>query len=144
MINIKNIGTATVTVLANEYKFRRKIVPGRSVPVPEEVYDALTYDPGFLTFVRSGFLRVENVNKESQEVIESEFAVASADEIKAMFNNKDITKFSKLIPNASPATKDTIVKLAIDMRAVDNVFVALIKKYCGVDIIQAIAAQEGV
>lgn len=144
MISIKNIGTATVTVLANEYKFRRKLVPGRSVPVPDEVYDALTYDPGFQAFVRGGFIKVENVNAEEQEIIESDNIIVAADDIKLMFQNKDITQFSKVIPNASPATKEAIVKLAVEMRAVDNVFVALIKKYCGIDIIQAIAAQEGV
>ena len=62
-------------------------------------------------------------------------------DIKKMFEDKDYVNFTKMIPNASPATKETIVAVAVDMRISDKAFVELIKKYCDVNIIEAISVQ---
>ena len=91
--------------------------------------------------VKFGMLKVSGAEIEDAEVIETDYTVLSADEIKEIFEKKDITKFAKIISNAAPATKDSIVKLATEMRIVDAGFVALINKYCNVNIMDAITAQ---
>ena len=55
-----------------------------------------------------------------------------------MFEKKDYSKFAKFLPNATMAEKDTVVKLAVDNGITDGGFTALIKKYCGVDVISAL------
>ena len=55
-----------------------------------------------------------------------------------MFDTANITEFAKFIPNAAEAEKETAVKLAIEKGITNSGFTALIKKYCGVDVISAI------
>jgi hypothetical protein len=55
-----------------------------------------------------------------------------------MFDKNDITGFAKFIPNATESEKDSVVKIAVDKGITSPAFVALIKKYCDVDIINAI------
>ena len=62
-------------------------------------------------------------------------------EIKKIFEEKDYAKFTKVIQKASPATKESMVSVAVEMRISDNAFVSLIKKYCDVNIIEAISVQ---
>lgn len=141
MIKVKNISTNDVYVIARDMKFRRKLAPGREIGLEKDVYDELTFDNGFEKFVRNGILRVSGVNENESEVIASPFEVLSADEIKKIFEEKDYVKFTKTIQNASPATKDSIVELAVKMRVTDNAFVALINKYCNINLVEAIANQ---
>ena len=141
MIQIKNIGSSTVTIICPDFKFRRKLPLGREIPVAKEIYDELCYDTGFQSMVKFGMLKVSGAEIEDAEVIETEYEALSADEIKEIFEKKDITKFAKMIPNAAPATKESIVKLAVEMRMIDAGFVALINKYCNVNIMDAITAQ---
>ena len=141
MIQIKNIGSSTVTIICPDFKFRRKLPLGREIPVAKEIYDELCYDTGFQSMVKFGMLKVSGAEIEDAEVIETDYTVLSADGIKEIFETKDITKFAKIIPNAAPATKDSIVKLATEMRIVDAGFVALINKYCNVNVMDAISAQ---
>ena len=141
MIKVKNISTNDVYVIAHDMKFRRKLAPGREIGLDKDVYDELTFDTGFEKFVRNGILRVSGVNEIESEVIESPFTVLSADEIQKIFEEKDYAKFTKSIQNASPATKDSIVELAVKMRITDNAFVTLINKYIGINVVEAIATQ---
>jgi len=55
-----------------------------------------------------------------------------------MLDKSDITAFAKFIPTATEAEKDSVVQLAVDKGITHSGFVALIKKYCDVDIINAI------
>lgn len=141
MIKVKNISTNDVYIIAHDMKFRRKLAPGREIGLEKDVYDELTFDIGFEKFIRNGILRVSGVNETESEVIATPFEVLSADEIKKIFEDKDYPKFTKAIQNASPATKDSIVELAVKMRITDNAFVNLIKKYIGIDVVEAIATQ---
>ena len=45
------------------------------------------------------------------------------------------------IKDASPATKESVAAVAVEMRVVDNGFVSLINKYCNMDLLSAIANQ---
>ena len=141
MIKVKNISNYTIYVIAADYNFHRKLNPGREISVAQEIYDELTFDLGFEKLVRGGALKVTGVNEEVSEVIEVPFETYTPEDIKKMFEDKDYVKFTKMIPNASPATKETIVAVAVDMRISDKAFVELIKKYCDVNIIEAISVQ---
>ena len=59
-----------------------------------------------------------------------------------MEQRKKFPKFAKLIPNASPAEKETIANLAVEMNVVAKAFTDLIAKYCEVDVLDAIAKQR--
>jgi hypothetical protein len=55
-----------------------------------------------------------------------------------MLLTNDITNFAKFIPHATAAEKESAVTLAIQHKITNNAIVALIKKYCDVDVINAI------
>jgi hypothetical protein len=142
MIKVKNIGSSMVTLIAPDYKFRRKLAPGREIPVQEEVYDELTFDIGFQTLVKNGSIRVSGVNAEEKEVIEVENNILSREELVKIFEDNNVTKFAQIIPTASDAMKESIVNIAIEKRIAAAAFTSLINKYCGVDIIKALSTQE--
>lgn len=133
-ITLKNISTATVTVVSD--KFRRELVPGRVVPISQSIYEDLMFDPGFNNLVSGHYIRVDGVAADEAvaPVEENVFDVAA---IAQMFDTKDYTAFAKFILNATMAEKDTAVQLAVDKGITDGGFTALIKKYCGVDVISA-------
>jgi len=55
-----------------------------------------------------------------------------------MLLTNDITGFAKFIPHATAAEKESAVTLAIQHKITNNAIVTLIKKYCDVDVINAI------
>lgn len=142
MIKVKNIGSSTVVVICSDLRFRRKLAPGREVSLTKEIYDELCFDTGFQTLVQIGSLRVTGAEEEGSEVIESGKTALSREEIKAIFEEKNYAKFAQVIKDASPATKESIIALAVEMRIVDNGFVSLINKYCNTEILSAIANQS--
>ena len=138
MIKVKNVGSSTVIILCTDLRFRRKLMPG----LTKEVYDELSFDTGFQTLVQVGSLRVSGAEAEDSEVIVSDKTVLSREEIKEIFEKKDYSKFAKEIKDASPATKESVAAVAVEMRVVDNGFVSLINKYCNMDLLSAIANQS--
>ena len=141
MIKIKNISNYTLYVVAPDFNFHRKLNPGREIPVAQEVYDELSFDAGFEKLVRNGSLKVLGVDEAVSEVIESPFKTLSPAEIRKMYEEKNYTEFAKVIKDASPATKEAMTDVAIEMRLSDNGFISLLKKYCDVNVIEAIAIQ---
>ena len=142
MIKAKNIGSSTVYVIAPDMKFHRKLVPGRELPLSQEVYDELTFDPGFQNLIQAGCLRISGIEENAGEIIETPYTVLSRDEIKILYVQKNYKEFAETLRNASPATKESIANLAVEMRIADAGFTTLIKKYCGVDVLEAIARKD--
>lgn len=140
-ITIKNISSATVVISVPEISFNRTLVPGRSIPITKEIYDDLLFEPGVQNMIRGGYIVVSGV-EEGAEVDVNKESIKDKTSIEAMILNKDITAFAKYIPNASPAARETIVQCAVDNNITDNAFTALIKKYCGVNVITAIAMKH--
>ena len=135
-ITIKNVSTATVYLFVPSIKFNRELVPGRVVPVTQEEYDELTFDPGFMSLLNSHYITVNGVEEDKQvEVIKD---VYEADQIAQMLDKLDVTAFAKFIPKATDAEKESVINLAVEKGITQQTFVALIKKYCDVDIIKAI------
>lgn len=137
MIKVKNISSAFVVLTLPDLRFRRELMPGREIPVSEEEYETMMFDPGINILVQNHFISFSGVEEEKQVVVE-ESSTYDVKAIKEMLEKQDITAFAKFIPNAAPAEKDTVVQLAVDMGITNGGFVALIKKYCDVDVISAI------
>jgi hypothetical protein len=55
-----------------------------------------------------------------------------------MLTSGNVTAFAKFIPKATAAEKESAVTLAVEHKITNAGIVALIKKYCDVDIINAI------
>ena len=134
-ITLKNISTATVNIVSD--KFRRELVPGRTVPISQSIYEDLMFDPGFNNLVSGHYIRIDGV-EDSNAVVIDESPVFDVEDVKEMFEKKNYSKFAKFLPNATMAEKDTVVKLAVDNGVTDGGFTALIKKYCDVDVISAL------
>lgn len=135
-ITIKNISNATVSLFAPEIKLNRDLIPGRTIVIDKETYDDLTFDPGFNSLVKAHYLSIEGIEENDEvEVIKNVF---TRDDINKMLDNLDITAFAKFIPTAAPAEKETVVDLAVEKKITQSAFTALIKKYCGRDVIELI------
>ena len=91
--------------------------------------------------IRGGYIRIDGV-QEDRAVIETPTNVMDKDEIIKIINNRDITAFAKYIKVAPSAAKDTIVQYVVENNITDNAFTALIKTYCGIDVIQAISVKH--
>lgn len=139
-IRIKNISTNLVSLYVPNIHFNRELMPGREIPVSQEEYEELTFDTGFMQLVNGHYLKILGVEEEQQvEVVENVF---EASEIEKMLVKGDVTAFAKFIPHATDAEKESAVTLAVEHKITNAGIVALIKKYCDIDVIQAIAAKH--
>ena len=140
MIKIKNASTSIVSLYVPAIKLNRELTPGRSIALSEEEYEELTFDPGFLALVNGHYVTIEGVEKERQ--VAEVGPVFDASKINEMLIKGDVTAFAKFIPNATEAEKESAVTLAVEHKITNAGIVALIKKYCDVDVIQAIAVKH--
>ena len=139
-IKIKNISTCIVSLQAPGVKLNRELAPGRTIPLTEEEYDELSFDVGFSALINGHYIKLIGVDEEKQvEVVEN---VVEATEIERMLVDNDVAAFAKFIPNASTAEKESAVTLAVEHKVTNAGIVALIKKYCDVDVINAIAVKH--
>jgi len=139
-IKMKNISSATVTIILPMINYRRILKPGREIPLTRAQYDEFMAEAGATKLIDKHFIQI--TGKVDNMPIETEDNVFSAVDIAKMFDTKDYTGFAKFIPTAATAEKDSIVQLAVEKKVTDNAFVALIKQYCGIDIINAISIQN--
>lgn len=142
-VSIKNISSATTVLTCDSLRLRRELIPGRAISLDSESFEELSFEPGVQTMIEQGFIKVTPVDEETKDALsgvlsESNYSICSYEEVKEILSSKNYTKFAQTLPKASPATKDSFVKAAIELNAVDSAFVDLIKKYCGVDILKAI------
>ena len=140
MIKIKNVSTSLVSLYVPSIKLNRDLTPGRAIPLSEEEYEEITFDPGVMALVNGHYIVIEGVD-EGRQVAEVG-PVFDFTKIQQMLVNNDVTAFAKFIPNATEAEKESAVTLAVENKITNSGIVALIKKYCDVDIIKAIAAKH--
>ena len=136
MIKIKNVSTSLVSLFVPAIKLNRELTPGRVISVSEEEYEELTFDPGFMALVNGHYIVIEGVREDQQ--VADVGPVFDAAHIQKMLLDNDVTAFAKFIPTATDAEKESAVTLAIEHKITSNGIIALIKKYCGVDVINAI------
>ena len=141
-ITLKKIISATVVIGSTNSTMRsRSLAPNRVITLTPAEYEDLMYEPGMQNMIRGGYVKIDGV-QEDRAVIEAPTNVKEKDEIIKMLDNRDITAFAKYIKIAPPAAKETIVQYVVDNNITDNAFTALIKTYCGVDVIQAISVKH--
>lgn len=135
-ITIKNVSNAQVWITSPEAHINNGLVPGRTLAISEEAYEALTYDPGFNSLVHAHYIEVKGIEEDKAvDVIEK---VYDRDTIAHMLDTLDITAFAKFIPTAAPAEKETVVDLAVEKKITNSAIVSLIKKYCDRDVMDLI------
>ena len=140
MIRIKNVSTSLVSLYVPAIKLNRELTPGRAIPVSEEEYEELTFDPGFMALVNGHYIVIEGVEAEQQ--VADVGPVFDVSKINDMLIRNDVTAFAKFIPTATEAEKESAVTLAVEHKITNAGIVALIKKYCDVDIINAISMKH--
>lgn len=136
-ITIRNISTGYVSLYVPELHVPRELSPGRIIPVSDEEYEALSYDPGFVSLVRGHYIAVDGLEEE-KSILEPNEKVYKATDIAKLLDDKDITAFAKFITTATEAERESVVNIAVDKGITNGAIVSLIKKYCDVDIISAI------
>lgn len=136
MIRIKNASTSIVSLYVPSIKLNRELTPGRAIPVTDEEYEELTFDPGFMALVNGHYVIIEGVEADRQ--VAEVGPVFDASKIEKMLLAGNVTEFAKFIPRATEAEKDSAVTLAVEHKITNSGIVALIKKYCDVDVIEAI------
>ena len=141
-ITIKNVSSSMVYITVPEIDFRREMTPGRSIKISKDTYDDLSFDAGFEALVRGHYLKIDGLAED--EVVEDVGTIVESSEIARMLDERNITSFAKFIPQATQAEKETAVKFAIEKHVSDPAFNALIKKYCGVDVIHAIDVRNSI
>lgn len=139
-IRIKNVSTSLVSLYVPSIKLNRELTPGRSIPVTEEEYDELTFDPGFTALVDGHYIVIEGITEDQQ--VANVGPVFEASKIQKMLLENNVTEFAKFIPKATEAERESAVTLAVEHKITNAGIVALIKKYCGVDVIDAIAKKH--
>ena len=136
-IRIKNVSSSLISLYLPNIRFNRELMPGREIAVSQEEYEEMTFDTGFMALVNGHYIKILGVEEEQQvEVVEN---VYEATDIEKMLVKNDVTAFAKFIPNATQAERDSAVTLAVEHKITNSGIVALIKKYCDVAIIDAIA-----
>ena len=138
-IRIKNVSTSRISLYAPGVKLNRMLDPGRIIPISQEEYEELTFDPGFMALLNGHYLKLEGIEEERQ--VAPVGNVVEASTIEKMLLTNDVTSFARFIPNATEAEKESAVTLAIEHKITNSGIVALIKKYCDVDVISAIAVK---
>ena len=140
MITIKNISTSRVAIYAPQIKFNRSLMPGRAIPISEEEYEELTFDTGFMALVNGHYIKIDGVEEEKQvEVVQN---VVEASAIEQMLLKSDIATLTKFLPTATTAEKESVVTLAVEHKITNAGIVGLIKRYCDVDVINAISMKH--
>lgn len=135
-ITLKNVSSTNVWLEVPSMRLSRELIPGRKIAITQENYEDLTADPGIIALLRGHYIAFEGLDE--NEVVEEVGKVFDHKQIEEMLVKGDITAFAKFIPNATSAEKESAVKYAIAHKITNNAIVALIKKYCDVDIINAI------
>ena len=135
-ITLTNVSKSTISLFFPEIKWNRELIPGRVVPVSQEDYEEMTFDTGFMALVEGHYIKVDGLEEEEQ--VSDVGEITSAARIAKMYDDNDVTAFAKFIPNATDAEKESAVTIAVDKGITAPAFVGLIKKYCDVDIINAI------
>ena len=140
MIKIKNVSTSLVSLYAPTIKLNRELIPGRSIQVSQEEYEELTFDPGFMALVNGHYIAIEGVAAEQQ--VAEVGPVFEANKIQDMLLKNDVAGFARFIVNATEAEKESAITLAVENKITNTGIATLIKKYCDVDIIHAIAVKH--
>ena len=140
---IKNISKFEISINLPNVRFRRTLKPKQGFLATEEVLDDFTFDPGCRTLVKNGYLTVISENEEAIAQIDMpEKKTAEEVDIAELLTKKTHKELKAVLDDATDALKDAIAKTAIEMNIGDPARSQIIKMYCGVDVLQALALQN--
>ena len=145
---IQNVSSSIVVLSYPNHRFRVRLTPGRKSSIPDEVYDEMKYDSGALEMLANGAIKfVVNTEEEQEEIagftdVAGDRVIMTPEEVEKLLKEGTVAEFSEVIKNASQVTRETIANLAVKFSIADSVRTALIKKYCGVDVIQTLSLQQ--
>ena len=93
-----------------------------------------------MALVNGHYVVIEGIEEDQQ--VANVGPVFEASKIEKMLLENNVTAFAKFIPTATESEKESAVTLAVEHKITNAGIVALIKKYCDVDIIDAIAKKH--
>lgn len=139
---LKNTSNANVIISAQDLKFRRELIPSRTITIEKEEYTELAFDPGFQALIDGGFITVVS-GLEENETPAVNVTTTTKEEVRKIYQDKNYQEFIKLVKNASVSAKEIITSVAVEDKVTDNGFIQLIKQYCdNFDVIGAINFQH--
>lgn len=143
-VRIKNISNYSLLIVLPNARYRRDLLPGQTTPpLTEDVFEEFNYDAGCRAWVRNGFLSVITEDEEIKQSVEAAPENAEIDVVKVLTEGT-VVELSKLLKNGTEVIRDKVVEAAIKHNVTDAARSALIKNYCGVDVLQAIANQRSI
>ena len=143
-VYVKNVSSFAIELNLRQVRYIRDLEPGQKVGLTEDVYEEFSCDPGCKSLLRDGFLKIITEDAEVKQQI-AEIAPAKTSEevnVRDLLTNQSAQKLGIALKEASPALKQQIVETAIALSVADPARVNLIKHYCNVDILQALALQR--
>lgn len=143
-VYVKNVSSFVIELNLRQVRYIRDLEPGQKVGLAEDVFEEFSCDPGCKSLLRDGFLKVITEDEEVQQQI-AEIAPSKTTEevnVRDLLMNQSAQKLGIALKEASPALKEQIVEMAMSLSIADPARVNLIKHYCNVDILQALALQR--
>lgn len=143
-VYVKNVSSFVIELNLRQVRYVRDLEPGQKVGLAEDVFEEFSCDPGCKSLLRDGFLKVITEDEEVQQQI-AEIAPSKTTEevnVRDLLMNQSAQKLGIALKEASPALKEQIVEMAMSLSIADPARVNLIKHYCNVDILQALALQR--
>ena len=143
-VYVKNISSFAIEINLRQVRYVRDLEPGQKVSLAEDVFEEFSCDPGCKSLLRDGALKIITEDEEvNQQIAEIASAKTSAEvDVRDLLTNQSAQKLGLALKEASPVLKDQIVEMAMALSIADPARVNLIKHYCNVDILQALALQR--
>lgn len=143
-VYVKNISSFAIEINLRQVRYVRDLEPGQKVSLAEDVFEEFSCDPGCKSLLRDGALKIITEDEEvKQQIAEIASAKTSAEvDVRDLLTNQSAQKLGLALKEASPVLKDQIVEMAMALSIADPARVNLIKHYCNVDILQALALQR--
>lgn len=143
-VYVKNVSSFAIELNLRQVRYVRDLEPGQKVGLAEDVFEEFSCDPGCKSLLRDGFLKVITEDEEVQQQIAEIAPSKTAEEVNVrdLLMNQSAQKLGIALKEASPALKEQIVEMAMSLSIADPARVNLIKHYCNVDILQALALQH--
>ena len=143
-VYVKNVSSFVIELNLRQVRYVRDLEPGQKVGLAEDVFEEFSCDPGCKSLLRDGFLKVITEDEEVQQQIAEIAPSKTAEEVNVrdLLMNQSAQKLGIVLKEASPALKEQIVEMAMSLSIADPARVNLIKHYCNVDILQALALQR--
>ena len=143
-VYVKNVSSFVIELNLRQVRYVRDLEPGQKVGLAEDVFEEFSCDPGCKSLLRDGFLKVTTEDEEVQQQIAEIAPSKTAEEVNVrdLLMNQSAQKLGIALKEASPALKEQIVEMAMSLSIADPARVNLIKHYCNVDILQALALQR--